>query len=187
MTDPFWTRRRFATTVLTGAVAVPFASASWGRMSDAPSSVERWIELLNTHTNEVVNVAFADASGFMHGALAKLQYLLRDHRVDEQHAIDPGLYVQLSDLAHAAGHEPRYEVISGYRSPVTNAQLRARGRGVAEHSLHLEGRAIDVRLNGCRCSTLRDLALRAGRGGVGFYARSDFVHLDTGRVRFWQG
>jgi uncharacterized protein YcbK (DUF882 family) len=187
MAAAFWTRRRLATTVLTSAVALPFTRASWGRMSAASSSSERWIELVNTHTGEVVSVTFADASGLIQAALVRLQYVLRDHRVNEQHPIDTVLYLQLSDLAHAAGQQPRYEVISGYRSPVTNAQLRVRGHGVAEHSLHMEGRAIDVRLKGCKCSTLRDLALKAGRGGVGFYPRSDFVHLDTGRVRFWQG
>jgi uncharacterized protein YcbK (DUF882 family) len=218
MAASIWTRRRFATTVLASAVAVPFASVlpanepagpdgqpassqsnaqgaspalaqpePASAASQALSAAERWIELVNTHTSEVVSVAFANTSGFVPTALQRLQHLLRDYRVDEQHAMDPGLYLQLADLAHAAGREPRFEVISGYRSPTTNAMLRTRGHGVAEHSLHLQGRAIDVRLKGCKCSTLRDLALSAGRGGVGYYARSDFVHIDTGRVRSWQG
>jgi uncharacterized protein YcbK (DUF882 family) len=179
-----WTRRRFATTLLTGAVVVPFAGRA---AAAAEAGGERWIELVNTHTGEVVSVAFATATGFVPSALGKLQNLLRDFRANEQHPMDSGLYLQLTDLARAAGREPRFEVISGYRSPRTNAGLRAAGHGVAEHSLHMEGRAIDVRLHGCSCSTLRDLALAAGRGGVGYYARSDFVHIDTGRVRFWRG
>jgi len=100
--------------------------------------------------------------------------------------MDPELYVILCDLAREAGYEPRYEVISGYRSPATNQQLRAAGHAVAEHSQHMQGRAMDVRLKGCPLSRLRDVALAARRGGVGYYPRSDFVHIDTGRVRFWQ-
>jgi uncharacterized protein YcbK (DUF882 family) len=101
--------------------------------------------------------------------------------------MDAALYGLLSDLAEATGHEPRYEVISGYRSPRTNAQLHAAGHAVAEHSLHMEGRAIDVRLLGCDLAAFRDAALKAARGGVGYYPSSNFVHVDTGRVRTWTG
>jgi uncharacterized protein YcbK (DUF882 family) len=135
----------------------------------------------------VVKATFDARSGLDAATLGKLQHLLRDYRVNEEHTMDTGLYVQLSDLARAAGCEARYEVISGYRSAKTNAQLRASGHGVAEHSLHMEGRAIDVRPKGCALVTLRDLALQAKRGGVGYYERSNFVHLDTGRVRTWTG
>jgi uncharacterized protein YcbK (DUF882 family) len=150
-------------------------------------SAARWLELLNTHTNETVRVIFHDGSAFVPAALAKLQHVLRDHRVNEEHAIDPALYMQLSDLAQAAGVEPRYEVISGFRSPATNAALRSQGRNVADKSLHIQGRAIDVRLVGYSTAALRDLALKMRRGGVGYYERSNFVHLDTGRVRTWIG
>jgi uncharacterized protein YcbK (DUF882 family) len=78
-----------------------------------------------------------------------------------------------------------YQVISGYRSPRTNAVLRSRSTGVAEHSLHMQGQAIDVRVSGFSTRRLRGLALQMRRGGVGFYPQSDFVHLDCGRVRFW--
>ncbi len=187
MSSITWTRRRFASTLLTGAaLGLPMVRAASASERVSVSS-DRWIELVNTHTAEVAQVKFATADGFVSEALDRLQHLLRDYRVDEQHAMDPGLYLQLSDLATAAGREPRFQVISGYRSPHTNAQLRAVGHGVAEHSLHMEGRAIDVRLHGCTCSRLRDLALAVQRGGVGYYARSDFVHIDTGRVRFWTG
>jgi uncharacterized protein YcbK (DUF882 family) len=180
------------------ALALPLARASWAIATGAGlpdgaaaekgiATPERWIELKSIHTGEAVKVAFAKRSGPDAATLARLQYVLRDYRVNEEHAMDPALFEQLIDLAAAAGREPRYEIISGYRSPKTNAQLRANGRGVAEHSLHMEGRAIDVRLKGCDCATLRDLALQAKRGGVGYYARSNFVHLDTGRVRTWNG
>jgi uncharacterized protein YcbK (DUF882 family) len=177
-------RRRlvaFSVAASAAALAVPVGRAF------ARQPAERWLELANTHTGEVLRVAYRSEDGLVAPALGRLQHLLRDHRVNEEHAIDPGLYDQLADLAVAAGREPRYEVISGYRSPRTNAALAERSTGVATRSLHLEGRAIDVRLQGCGCERLRDLALAAGRGGVGFYGRSDFVHLDTGRVRAWTG
>ena len=99
--------------------------------------------------------------------------------------MDPALYGLLCDLAHAAGYPARYEVISGYRSPGTNKKLREAGHQVAEHSQHMEGHAIDVRLLGCDLAKFRDAALQAARGGVGYYPTSNFVHVDTGRVRTW--
>jgi uncharacterized protein YcbK (DUF882 family) len=196
MADTSWTRRRFALTSGLATLALPLSRASWAVALDTEAtagakeqtgSQERWIELASIHTGEVVKATFGKQSGPDSATLAKLQHLLRDYRVNEEHTMDSGLYEQLSDLAQAAGHEPRFEVISGYRSPRTNAQLRSSGHGVAERSLHMEGRAIDVRLKDCDCALLRDLALRAKRGGVGYYARSNFVHLDTGRVRTWNG
>lgn len=189
MSSTYWTRRRFTTAALTGVVALPLAASSSGASTRArrASVPERWIELFNLHTNETISLAFARADRFIPEALHRLRYFLRDFRVHETHVMDPALYVQLSDLAHVAGCEPRFQVISGYRSPATNAQLRAAGHNVAVHSLHMEGRAIDVRLDGCQCDRLKDLALLAARGGVGYYPREDFVHLDTGRVRTWQG
>lgn len=147
----------------------------------------RWLELFNTHTAESLQVAYRSAAGLIAPALAKLQWLLRDHRAGESAPMDTGLFDQLAALAEQAGVEPRYEVISGYRSPRTNAALKAAGHGVATRSLHTQGRAIDVRLRGVSCATLRDLAIAAARGGVGYYRSSDFVHLDTGRVRVWTG
>jgi uncharacterized protein YcbK (DUF882 family) len=111
---------------------------------------------------------------------------LRDYRVDEEHDMDFDLFMQLTDLARECGVPAKFAVISGYRSPGTNAKLRAAGHAVAEHSQHMEGHAIDVRLEGCPLARLHELALAAGRGGVGYYPRSNFVHIDTGRVRSWQ-
>lgn len=144
------------------------------------------LELTNVHTGETVNVTFSDAHGISPDELARLRHVLRDYRRDEEHDMDPALFVMLSELAQEAGFEPKYEVISGYRSPATNEHLRTTGHAVAEHSMHMEGRAMDVRLKGCPLSRLRDLALAARRGGVGYYPRSGFVHIDTGRVRSWQ-
>ncbi len=186
---PQWSRRRILFSVAAGVALAPLSGlASAASSISAPRrAAERWLELFNTHTGETAAVAFKATTGFVAESLSTLARLLRDHRSGEQHPIDPMLYDQLADLAVAANAEPRFEVISGYRSPTTNARLSANSSGVAKRSLHLEGRAIDVRLKSVSCATLRDLALDAGRGGVGYYQRSDFVHLDTGRFRTWAG
>jgi uncharacterized protein YcbK (DUF882 family) len=162
-------------------------AASAGSRLASGQGMARWVELFNTHTAETLRVAYRSATGFVPGALERLQWLLRDHRANESAPMDPQLFDQLAALASAAGVEPRYQIISGYRSPLTNARLASAGRGVATRSLHMQGKAIDVRLHGVPCDALRDLALSAAQGGVGYYAKSDFVHLDTGRVRAWAG
>ena len=187
MANILWTRRRVLGAALTGVAALPLTRVAAASELSVAGAAERWIELVNLHTSEVARLAFRSATGYVSSALNRLHHVLRDHRTGEMHPIDPALFDQLSDLAQAAGREPRFEIISGYRSPLTNAKLHANSNGVAKRSLHMEGRALDVRLKSCSCARLRDLALAAQRGGVGYYASSNFVHLDTGRVRFWQG
>ena len=114
-----------------------------------------------------------------------MNHFLRDFRNGEVHPIDPQLLDQLHRVASATGSKTSYEVISGYRSPATNRALHERSSGVATRSLHLEGRAIDVRLPGVPLADLRDAALSLAAGGVGYYPGSRFVHLDTGRPRHW--
>jgi uncharacterized protein YcbK (DUF882 family) len=173
---------------LSAAFSPSTAEASGGLVERVlRPGVSRVIELFNTHTSETLRVAYRSATGFVPDSLARLQWLLRDHRANESAPIDPLLFDQLAALAAEAGVAPRYEIISGYRSPFTNAKLAAAGRGVATKSLHMQGKAIDVRLRGVPCDALRDLALAAAQGGVGYYQKSDFVHLDTGRVRTWAG
>lgn len=186
MSHPNWTRRRILAATLTMATAVALVRPRVGLAAGAPGE-PRWIELLNTHTGESAALVWHDGSGLVPTALARLEHLLRDHRANEQHPIDPALYDQLAAVALAARRDARFEVISGYRSPGTNARLAVAGSGVARRSLHMDGRAIDIRLKGAACSRVRDVALALARGGVGFYRKSDFVHLDTGRVRSWQG
>jgi len=186
MTSSTWNRRRLLGALAAGAAVLPFAPLV--RAADlAVPRRERWLELVNTHTSEVAAVAFRNAQGFISDSIHRLQHVLRDHRANAEHPMDTGLYDLLADLAAAAGREPRFEVISGYRSPDTNAKLHERSNGVATRSLHMQGMAIDVRLKGVACSRLRDLALDMQRGGVGYYRVSDFVHVDTGRVRAWAG
>jgi len=149
---------------------------------------ERRIELVNTHTRETVRVVYKRNDRYLPEALAQLDHVLVDHRSGDVHEMDPRLFDQLFDLAAAAGVEPSYEIISGYRSPKSNSKMAARpGSGVSKNSLHMQGRAIDVRLKGVSVETLRDLALAARRGGVGYYQRSRFVHIDTGSFRTWIG
>jgi uncharacterized protein YcbK (DUF882 family) len=177
-----WTRRQFALTAVS-ALPVVCAARSW---NTSGADTHRQLGLANLHTGEELTVSFHDANGMAPGEAAALRHLLRDYRVNEEHEMDFGLFVQLTDLAREAGVPAVYEVISGYRSPGTNATLRANGHHVAEHSQHMLGRAMDVRLRDCSLSRLHDLALAAQRGGVGYYPRSNFVHIDTGRVRSWQ-
>jgi uncharacterized protein YcbK (DUF882 family) len=179
-------RRHLALAVVASAIAASAWFERPARGAPAETSEVRRLELTNIHTGETAAVTFRGARDIEPQTLAKLQHLLRDYRVDEQHEMDPRLYVQLSDLARAAGYEARYDVISGYRSPATNQHLHDAGHGVAEHSLHMQGRAMDVRLRGCPLARLHELALAAKRGGVGYYPRSNFIHVDTGTVRSWQ-
>jgi uncharacterized protein YcbK (DUF882 family) len=154
-----------------------------------PAPVFRELTLTSTHTGDTLTARYFVDGKYDETAIAGLEYLLRDHRTGESHPIDRPLFDILCDVAREAGVAANYEVISGYRSPATNEMLRKRNAssGVSNHSLHMQGKAIDVRLRGVATSTVRDIALRLARGGVGYYARSDFVHLDTGRVRRWSG
>jgi len=188
MTDR-WTRRRLVHSVVAGGAGLTlarFALAEGESVSETPLP-ERAIELHNTHTSETVSVVFKRGEAYNARAIVSLRNVMRDHRNGESHDIDPALYDQLYDLALAARCDPRFEIISGYRSPESNAKMHAASRGVAKHSLHMEGRAIDIRMHGCSCADVRDLALAAAKGGVGYYRHSDFVHIDTGRFRTWNG
>jgi uncharacterized protein YcbK (DUF882 family) len=180
-------------TVLAGGAGLslaPLASAaSFGAAEAAePKLTDRHVELLNTHTGETVSVVYRRGQEYVAPALASLANLLRDHRNNERHKIDARLFDQLHGLALAAHCDPRFEIISGYRSAESNDKMSSRpGSGVAKKSLHMQGRALDIRLKNCPCTSLRDLALAAKQGGVGYYRRSDFVHIDTGAFRTWIG
>jgi uncharacterized protein YcbK (DUF882 family) len=153
----------------------------------AASVAARRISLLNLHTSEKLDLEFSRGGAYVPESLAAIEVLLRDYRNGERHAIDSALMDYLYDVAQHIGVDPVFSVISGYRSPQTNEQLRERSNGVARHSLHLEGRAIDVRLAGVDCAKLADRARDMSRGGVGYYRTSNFVHLDTGAFRIWNG
>ena len=146
---------------------------------------ERVLSFFNTHTSERLTLPYSADGAYLFDSLARLDRFLRDHRTGEEHPIDPALFDLLHDLQRATSTKRPFQVISCYRSPVTNAMLCSEGGGVAKGSMHLQGRAIDVRLADVSTAALRDAARELGRGGVGYYRRSDFVHVDTGRVRAW--
>ena len=182
----FSSRRSLLKTLIAGGAGMVLGNVVFAE-GDAPVD-ERRIELFNTHTRETANVVFRRGKEYDAASLATLRNILRDHRNGESHDIDVGLYEQLSDLAIAAQRAPSYEIISGYRSPESNDKMSAKaGSGVAKKSLHMQGRAMDVRLKNCTCERLRDLAIAAAKGGVGYYRRSNFVHIDTGAFRTWVG
>lgn len=145
----------------------------------------RTLSFVHTHTGETLTARYFEAGQYRADCLLQVNHLLRDFRTGEVSPIDPSLLDILFDLQVVANREAPFQVISGYRSPATNAMLHRLSEGVAQHSLHLEGRAIDVRLDGFSTKKLADYARSLSRGGVGFYPMSDFTHVDTGRVRFW--
>jgi uncharacterized protein YcbK (DUF882 family) len=168
------------------AFAVPVLLACPGP-AWTDSGEERRLVLINTHTGEILDTVYYRGGHYESAELGRLDWLLRDHRTNAVLPIAAGLFDLLHELAGAAVREPRYEIISGYRSPATNAMLAATTDGVSSKSLHMAGRAIDVRLTGYPTAGLRDLALARRTGGVGYYPSSDFVHLDLGAVRSWSG
>jgi uncharacterized protein YcbK (DUF882 family) len=170
-----------ASAALAGAAALGTRSS----LGAANSNLKR-IALLNLHTGEHLDVEYGRDDAYASDALA-LEVLLRDFRNGEKHAIDPQLMDYLVDVAARLGVPPAYSVISGYRSPQTNGRLHERSSGVSRHSLHMQGRAIDVRIEGVDCADLAARAEDLERGGVGYYRASNFVHLDTGAFRTWRG
>jgi uncharacterized protein YcbK (DUF882 family) len=159
------------------SLALPLSSAAW-------AAATRSISLYHTHTGERFNAEYFVNGEYLPDAIAELSHLLRDFRTGDVCEFDARLFDTLYALKLACG-EGTYEVISAFRSEKTNQMLRQQSKRVAKDSLHLSGRAIDVRLPGRETRKLRDAALALQQGGVGYYARSNFVHLDTGPVRAW--
>jgi uncharacterized protein YcbK (DUF882 family) len=160
----------------------------WGTMPEAHSTStdEHRLLLYHTHTGERIDIVYRRGDQYLPEAEAQLDHFLRDHRTGDIKHYDPHVFDILSDLAAAVGRpDAEIDIICGYRTPWSNEFLRARSAGVAKHSQHMEAHAIDIRIPGVDTLTLRNAALALGRGGVGYYPRSGFVHVDTGRVRTW--
>ena len=179
-------RRRFlghgAQCLMAGA-ALPLAMPA---LASASPEGARSLSFDHTHTREKITLVYALDGIFVTPALGSLNHFLRDHYSGDVGQIDPQLFHLLHHVRRELGVQTPFQVISGFRSPKTNANLRStRGGGVAKRSLHMDGQAIDVRLPGVELSDLRDAALSLRLGGVGFYPQDQFVHLDTGRVRNW--
>jgi uncharacterized protein YcbK (DUF882 family) len=156
---------------------------SW--QDSRPVTKARSLSLHHTHTGKSITVTYHRDGAYVPEALEALDEFLEDFRTGDEGRMDPALFDLLHDIQRAAGSDGTYEVISAYRSPATNAMLRKNSSGVAKKSQHLLGKAIDVRLTDVDTARLRDVALSLKRGGVGYYRASDFVHVDTGRVRRW--
>ena len=178
------TRRRFLHHGAQLATAVAAPMLALPARASVPGA--RALAMSHTHTQERIDLVYAMADDYLPEALGTLNRFLRDHYSGEVGSMHPTLFDLLHELRQLLGASGPYEVISGYRCPATNDRLRnTRGGGVARQSLHMQGRAIDVRLRGVPLAELRDAALSLRGGGVGYYPNEQFVHLDTGRVRSW--
>lgn len=154
----------------------------------AAKAPERCLSFFNTHTGERLKTTYCTGGSYQPEALRDLNYILRDFRANEVKPIDPRVFDLLHELGGTLETDRPYHIISGYRSAGTNAMLRERGgrtTGVASHSLHMVGQAIDIRIPGIRLENLRNAARSLKIGGVGFYPDLNFVHVDVGRVRYW--
>ncbi len=168
----------------TGPIA---RSSTWApEESRSQDGQDHILRLYNTHTGERMEIAYRRGDQYISGALAKLDYFLRDHRTGDVRHFDPRLYDILYDLTASIGHPGgEIDIVCGYRTSTTNESLRAHTTGVAKNSLHIQAEAIDLRMPGIDTLKLRQAALALRRGGVGYYPHSDFIHVDTGRVRQW--
>lgn len=172
----------FALTLLLGPLS--------GTSSDAPSTPgqeqEYRIRLYHTHTSERIDIVYRRGVTYLPAATAHLDHFLRDHRTGEMRHFDPRLFDVLAELSAAVGRPgAELHIICGYRSLWSNEFLRRQSTGVSKNSLHMRAEALDVRLPGTKTETLRQAALSLNRGGVGYYPRSDFIHVDLGRTRQW--
>jgi len=150
-----------------------------------PLNLDKELSFHNLHTEEKIVLNYFERGEYVTEALSDISYLLRDHRTNEVLAMDPLLIDLLYDLKGELGTSQPFQVISGYRSPKSNAILHKNSKGVATKSLHMQGKAIDIRIEGVHSRDIRAAAISLARGGVGYYPSSDFVHIDTGNVRTW--
>lgn len=176
-----FTRRQLVKMVLSaGALAVLPVPCLAGKMNEIKK-----LSFYNLHTSEKLSLSYFENGKYDLAALGELNHFLRDFRTGDEHAINPLLYDQLHRLQAMVDTPGAFHVISGYRSPKTNNSLHDHSDGVAKHSLHMQGCAIDIRLPGKDLAHLHKAALAMNAGGVGYYPSSDFIHLDTGHVRHW--
>ena len=175
--------KRVLVVALLGLVLTAYTSLSQG----TTATDERILSFYHTHTGKRLDVVYWQDGDYVDSALGKINAFLSDFRTGDRVEMDPALLDVIYDVRESLGSKGTYQIISAYRSPETNEMLRNRSAssGVARKSQHVLGKAIDVRLEGVATVELRDAAIRLQRGGVGYYEKSDFVHMDTGRVRRW--
>jgi uncharacterized protein YcbK (DUF882 family) len=170
---------------LTGLTSAAGLLASSPVLSAVTPVVERTLAFYHTHTGERAEITYWADGDYLAEGLQTLNRLLRDHRTGEQAAMDRGLLDTLYALNLSLCEPGEFEIISAYRSPKTNAMLAGKNGGVAKRSLHMQGKAIDIRVQSCKLKLLREKAVALKAGGVGYYPKSNFIHVDTGRVRYW--
>ncbi len=146
---------------------------------------EKALSFYNLHTGEKLETVYWSEGLYDLTALSDINQLLRDFRTGDVKPIDTGLLDLLHSLHNLMGSRGIFHVVSGYRSPETNAFLRKNDGGVAGRSLHMKGKAVDFSLPGCSLKTLHKAAVKLQGGGVGYYPALGFVHVDIGRVRYW--
>lgn len=171
--------RRTASLAL-GSLMIPSTQAVASLLSQ-----ERTLRLHNVHTDEELTLRLSPQQEYDRETRLRFSSLLRDHHADEVREMDPALIDILFALSAVTQSTGSFKILSGYRSPETNDWLRSHHRGVAEHSMHIEGKAIDIRMEDVSTRQIRAAGLALGMGGVGYYPRSNFVHLDTGSIRTW--
>ncbi len=183
MTKRELTRRDFlCNTALFGAMAtLPFSPFAFATYAKQP----RTLLLNNIHTGEVLESCYFDGKEYVSDEIALINRICRDHRRNEVQAMDLRLFDQINAIQGVIGSQAKVQIVSGYRSPTTNDALRKKSNAVAKKSYHMLGRAIDFRLEGVRLSDVKKAALSLKAGGVGYYPKSNFIHLDTGPVRAW--
>jgi uncharacterized protein YcbK (DUF882 family) len=159
--------------------------AATGGAAERHAAPRKSLYIYNLHTSETLKTVYREGDHYVPAALKEIDYLFRDHRTQAIHPIDTGLLDLLYTLNQHLETDAPFHLICGYRSPETNAMLRKRSRGVAKKSYHLKGQAVDIRLPGLKTAALRKAAVAIRGGGVGYYPRSGFVHMDVGPVRFW--
>ncbi|MCI5124193.1 MAG: DUF882 domain-containing protein [Candidatus Electrothrix sp. AR5] len=166
-------------------LVVAQAAPAWALSRITGQKSPRTLSFYHTHTHEYLTITYANGGIYDPVALKRINTYLKDFRTSEIHPIDPALLDILWAVQEKMRCNRTYEIISGYRSPATNNTLRSRSKGVAKRSLHMKGMAVDIRLRGKKTYLVRDCAASLRSGGVGYYADSNFVHIDTGRVRTW--
>ncbi len=176
---------RYSLGVGAGLAVAPVLASVAPRAALPPATGDRVLSFYNTHTGEHTRATYWADGEYVASELTTLDRLLRDFRSGEVAVIDRRLFDILYNLQRLTAASGTFQVISGYRSPATNAQLRRHSSGVARNSLHMRGQAIDMRLTGVELRDLHRAALALRAGGVGYYPGSDFIHVDTGRVRSW--
>lgn len=182
---PEMNRRQILKVGLIASLVCLSPMSVWARSGFTGAS-ERSLSLLNTHTGErLKEVVYWEKGLYIPDALQDINYVLRDHRTDEVHKIDPSTLDLMAAISRKIDAKRPFEIISGYRSPQTNQYLRSASGGVAKNSYHIQGKAVDLRLPGVPLKTVRNAALSLRKGGVGYYPRSNFVHIDSGAVRTW--